>query len=120
VWKNPQNSHNSSKKKFKEEFKQNTTTTFKMKKNMEKGKCYTCRKPGHYAEDCEERKWKPMEKSTNIIEVVGGTSEYGNLLPTFLSVCHSTDWWVDIGANIHVCADISLFSSYQVWWTSSL
>ena len=23
-------------------------------------------------------------------------------------------WWMDTGANIHVCADASLFSSYQV------
>ena len=38
---------------------------------------------------------------------------YGNLF-TILSVCQSTDWWVDTGANIHVCADVSLFSSYQV------
>ena len=45
---------------------------------------------------------------------------YCNLLPTVLSVCHSPDWWVDTGANIHMCADISLFSSYQVEWTFSL
>ena len=45
---------------------------------------------------------------------------YDNLLPTVLSVCHSPDWWVDTGANIHVCADVSLFSSYQVGRTSSL
>ena len=25
-----------------------------------------------------------------------------------------TDWWVDTGAGVHVCADISLFTSYQV------
>ena len=31
-----------------------------------------------------------------------------------MSICQSTDWWIDTGANIHVCADISLFSSYQV------
>ena len=45
---------------------------------------------------------------------------YDNLLPTVLLVCHSPDWWVDTGANIYVYADISLFSSYQVRWTSSL
>ena len=55
-----------------------------------------------------------------MIEADGGTSGYGNLLPTVLSVFHSPDWWVDIGANIHVCADISLSSYYQVGRTSSL
>jgi hypothetical protein len=37
---------------------------------------------------------------------------YGNF-PTVLSVFQSPSWWVDTGANIHVCAEISLFSSYQ-------
>ena len=37
---------------------------------------------------------------------------YGNL-PTVLLVFQSLSWWVDTGANIHVCADISMFSSYQ-------
>jgi hypothetical protein len=25
-----------------------------------------------------------------------------------------TTWWLDSGANVHVCSDVSLFSSYQV------
>jgi len=41
-------------------------------------------------------------------------------LPTVLLVCHSPDWWIDIGANIHVCADVSLFSTYQTDQASSL
>ena len=77
-------------------------------------------KPGHYAKDCPDGKWKPKKKSANIIEADGGTSGYGNLLHTVLSVFHSPNWWVDTGANIHVCANISLFSSYQVGQTSSL
>jgi hypothetical protein len=48
------------------------------------------------------------------------TSGYGNSLPFVLSVCHSPEWWMDSGANIHVCADISLFASYQVWRTGAL
>lgn len=32
--------------------------------------------------------------------------------PTVLSVCHSVEWWIDMGANNHVCYGISMFSSY--------
>ena len=42
-----------------------------------------------------------------------GTTGYGNMLPTVLSVFQPTEWWVDTGANVHVCADISMFTSYQ-------
>jgi hypothetical protein len=49
----------------------------------------------------------------------GGTSGYGNL-PYVLSVFQYTTWWLDSGANGHVCFDVSLFSSYQVVWDSSV
>nr|AAL31082.1 putative polyprotein [Oryza sativa Japonica Group] len=53
-------------------------------------------------------------KSANVtIGNTGNGSGYGNL-PTVFSVNQSTNLWVDTGANVHVCADISLFSSYQV------
>ena len=55
-----------------------------------------------------------------VISEAGGTSGYGNLLPTVLSVFCSLEWWVDTGANIHVCVDASLFFSYQVGGTASL
>jgi hypothetical protein len=48
-----------------------------------------------------------------VSETVEGTSRYCNLLPTVLLVCQSPEWCADTGANIHMCADISLFSSYQ-------
>jgi hypothetical protein len=38
------------------------------------------------------------------------TSGYGNL-PLVLLVFQSTTWWLDSGANVHVCSDGSLFSS---------
>jgi hypothetical protein len=46
-------------------------------------------------------------------------SGYG-ILPTILSVCQSPDWWIDIGANVHICSDISMFSSYQVTGTFTM
>ena len=71
-----------------------------------------------FAAKCSNRKGK---KSANmVISEAGGTSEYSILLPTVLSVFCSPEWWVDTGTNIHVCADASLFSSYQVSGTASL
>ena len=69
-----------------------------------------CDSPDHFASKCPNRKGK---KSANmVISKAGGTSGYGNKLPTVLSVFCSPEWAVDTGANIHVCADASLFSSY--------
>jgi hypothetical protein len=44
---------------------------------------------------------------------------YSNL-PYVLLVFPSTTWWLDSGANVHVCSNVSLFSSYQVVWDSSV
>ena len=41
-----------------------------------------------------------------------GGSRFGNF-PVLFSVLQSTNWWVDTGANIHVCSDMSLFTSYH-------
>jgi hypothetical protein len=49
----------------------------------------------------------------------GGTSGYGNL-PYVFSLFQSTTWWLDSSANVHVCSDASLFSSYQVARDSSV
>jgi hypothetical protein len=111
------------KKKKQQDVKPKNTTSFKKKKkkDKEKGNCFTCGKPEHFARDCPDAKWKPnQKKSVNMVEADGGTSGYGNLFPTVLSVFNSPDWWVDTGANIHVCVDKSLFSSYQVGRAGSL
>ena len=48
-----------------------------------------------------------------VSEAEEGICGYENSLPTVLSVCCSPEWWMDTRANINVCADTSLFSSYQ-------
>jgi hypothetical protein len=34
--------------------------------------------------------------------------------PKILLACQSIDWWLDTGANIHVCSDLNLFSTYHI------
>jgi hypothetical protein len=69
-----------------------------------------------------KKKIAQEKKTINMVvsETGEGTSGYGYLLLTVLSVCQSPEWWADTGANIHVCADISLFSSYQCKGTRAL
>jgi hypothetical protein len=37
-----------------------------------------------------------------------------------LSVCHFVEWCIDIGANIYMCAEISMYAPHQVARTFSL
>jgi hypothetical protein len=81
------------KKKNQQDVKPKNTTFFKKKKkDKEKGNCFTCGKPRHFARDCPDAKWKPnQKKSVNMVEADGGTSGYGNLFHTVLSVFNSPD-----------------------------
>jgi hypothetical protein len=94
------------------------TAQFKKKNNNNKGKggCFVCGSDQHWARECPDRKFTQDKKSANVVttETGDGTSGYGNSLPFVLSVCNSPEWWMDSGANIHVCVDASMFSSYQV------
>jgi len=83
--------------------------------NKKKGGCFVCGSEEHWASECLDHKFFQGKKSANIVttETVG-TSGYGNSLPYVLSVCNLPEWWMDSGANIHVCADVSLFVTYQV------
>jgi hypothetical protein len=83
-----------------------------------------CGSPNYWAKKCPNRKGrKPLleQKTANMVVSSSGdrTSGYGNT-PYVLSVFQSTTWWLDSGANIHVCSDASLFSSYQVTQDSSV
>jgi hypothetical protein len=112
------------KKKNKQEnnSKPKQTTTFKKKKNNKDGGCFVCGSDEHWTSSCPDCKFKQEKKSANMVvsEAEGATSRYDNSLPIVLLVCHSPEWWMDTGANIHVCVDASLFSSYQVGRTEAL
>ena len=73
---------------------------------------------GHisFKNKCPNKYKKPAQDSKSALVTLSNNdaaSGYGSLFP-ILSVCQSTDWWVDTRANFHVCVDVSLFSSYQV------
>jgi hypothetical protein len=87
-------------------------------------KHFVCGSLDHWAKKCPNhkgRKLEPEQKTGNMVVSIsgGGTSGYSNL-PYVLSVFQSTTWWLDSGANIHVCSGASLFSSYQVARDSSM
>jgi hypothetical protein len=110
--------HNQNNNKLKQ------TTTFKKKKNKENEGCFVCGFPNHWAKKCSTHKGRKPQTKYKITNMVvsssgGGTSGYGNL-PYVLSVFQSSTWWVDTSANIHVCSDALLFSSYQVTQDSSV
>jgi len=89
------------------------TTTFKKKKNKALEKCYACGKLGHFSKKANE------SKDVNMVTMGNTGDGYGNL-PIVLSVFQSMSWCLDTGANVHVCADISMFCSYQTVRDSSV
>jgi hypothetical protein len=117
------NASRNKKKKNKQEnnSKPKQTTNFKKKKNKD-GDCFVYGTEEHWTSACPDRKFKREKKAANMVvsETEGGASGYGNSIPIVLSVCHSLEWWMDTGANINVCADASLFSSYQAGRTGAL
>jgi hypothetical protein len=78
--------------------------------------------------DCPDRADHRGEKANNgeapeavntVTAANTGDAGYGNLL-TVLLVLQSASWWIDTGAIVNVCSDISMFSSYQVTRDSSV
>jgi hypothetical protein len=71
------------------------------KKRKPGGDCYTCGNPNHFAAKCPDRKDHKAPKTVNIVvSKGGGTSWYGNFLPTVLSLCSLPEWWIDTSTNI--------------------
>jgi hypothetical protein len=72
------------------------TAQFKKKNNnKKKGGCFVYGSEEHWASECPDRKFKQeLKKSVNMVttNTEGGTSGYGNYLPTVLLVCNSPEW----------------------------
>jgi hypothetical protein len=84
-----------------------------------------CGDPNHWAPSCPKRFDKRSHgNGGNSANVVVGDTDMKDarydIFPTILSVCHLLEWWIVTGANIHVCVDISIFSSCQVAWAGSV
>jgi hypothetical protein len=91
--------------------KANQNTDFKKKKkNLAYLTCFVCSESGHITKKCHNRKGKKVDgqKTANVAIADAGNSGY---VPQILLACQSTDWWLDTGANVHVCSDLNLFSS---------
>jgi hypothetical protein len=122
------NHNNKNKGKMQTSGKPKKTINFK-KKNTEKDNraCFVCGKVGHLVKDCHHCKTQIDGQHKKVVNVTIGKnngdeadpSGYGNLAFVF-SAIQSLDWWVDMGANVHVCSDLSLFSSYQGARSSSI
>jgi hypothetical protein len=123
--KDKNNNKSDGKGKFDWKNKPSQSTNIKKKKtDKKKGACHVCGDSGHWAPSCPNRFDKHHGKSGKTANVVISDVEmkdfgYG-IVPTVLLVCHSPNWWIYTGANVHVCYDISMFSSYKVTGTSSM
>ncbi|KAL0298331.1 UNVERIFIED_CONTAM: Retrovirus-related Pol polyprotein from transposon TNT 1-94 [Sesamum radiatum] len=75
---------------------------------------------GHWAKFCPNKKAKAGQAVVNMVvggssgaSTSGATEGYVSVQPELLTIYEPRDWLIDTGANVHVCADKSLFVSYQ-------
>ncbi|KAL8088682.1 hypothetical protein AgCh_038452 [Apium graveolens] len=102
----------------------------KAKKPMANKPCWSCGRVGHWSKDCPSKKAGVVAQANTVLglgttngpvanmvigEVVASGTDDGYVTynPVLLSTYLSHEWLIDTRANVHICADISLFVSYQ-------
>ncbi|KAL0419323.1 UNVERIFIED_CONTAM: hypothetical protein Sradi_1345800 [Sesamum radiatum] len=98
----------------------NKGKTTKNKKPKANKPCWNCGQVGHWAKLCPNKKAKTGQAVVNMVvggssgaSTSGATEGYVSIQPELLTIYEPCDWLIDTGANVHVCADKSLFVSYQ-------
>ncbi|KAL2252641.1 UNVERIFIED_CONTAM: Retrovirus-related Pol polyprotein from transposon TNT 1-94 [Sesamum indicum] len=98
----------------------NKSKISKNKKPKANKPCWNCGQVGHWAKLCPNKKAKTGQAVVNMVvggssgaSTSGATDGYVSVQPELLTIYEPYDWLIDTGANVHVCADKSLFVSYQ-------
>ena len=102
-------------------FKPSQSSSFKPKTFGQKSDgrfCYVCGRTNHMAPQCFNRKKEPVKAQprgnggngghkVNMVELNSNSFRLDSSLPIVNSITFSPDWWLDSGANIHICTDRS-------------
>ena len=104
-------------------FKKKTSKRFNLgpkggisKKQKFQRKCFNCDKMGHRAADCRLPKRK-RNKEAQMMEHITREVDDIDLSVVVSEVnlvgSNPREWWIDTGATHHVCADRSMFTSFE-------
>ena len=116
--------HNKGPSKYSQNQNQNSYKSNGGSKNNQKH-CYVCGRTNHLAPQCFYKKTQPVQASNRFkaapkhqVNMIEGTPNNSfrleNSIPLINNtIYNSNDWWLDSGANIHVCNERSWFLNYQ-------